>query len=94
MKHVNGISIVKSFTLESYEEEQVGVRNKKFLERAFALTRWNALTRSIINTLTEIARFLCFYSAAILSIEKQLTLGGICCFLWGYLDRFTVRCAD
>ncbi|MFC5648338.1 ABC transporter ATP-binding protein [Paenibacillus solisilvae] len=85
-EHVNGISVVKSFTLESYEEEQFGVRNKKFLERAFALTRWNALTQSIINTLTEIAPLLVLLFGGYLVIEKQLTLGEFVAF-YGYLDR-------
>ena len=85
-EHVNGISVVKSFTLESYEEEQFGVRNKKFLERAFALTRWNALTQSIINTLTEIAPLLVLLFGGYLVIEKKLTLGEFVAF-YGYLDR-------
>ena len=85
-EHVNGISVVKSFTLESYEEEQFGVRNKKFLERAFALTRWNALTQSIINTLTEIAPLLVLLFGGYLVIEKELTLGEFVAF-YGYLDR-------
>ena len=85
-EHVNGISVVKSFTLESYEEEQFGDRNKKFLERAFALTRWNALTQSIINTLTEIAPLLVLLFGGYLVIEKQLTLGEFVAF-YGYLDR-------
>ncbi|MBW7458563.1 multidrug ABC transporter ATP-binding protein, partial [Paenibacillus sepulcri] len=46
-EHVNGIPVVKSFTLEAHEQEQFQVRNRSFLERAFALTRWNALTQSI-----------------------------------------------
>lgn len=85
-EHVNGISVVKSFTLESYEEEQFGIRNTKFLERAFALTRWNALTQSIINTLTEIAPLLVLLFGGYLVIEKQLTLGEFVAF-YGYLDR-------
>ncbi|BBH24757.1 putative multidrug export ATP-binding/permease protein YgaD [Paenibacillus baekrokdamisoli] len=85
-EHINGISVVKSFTLESYEEQQFGARNKSFLERAFALTRWNAFTQSIVNTLTEIAPLLVLLFGGYLVIESRLTIGEFVAF-YGYLDR-------
>ncbi|GGD76835.1 ABC transporter ATP-binding protein [Paenibacillus nasutitermitis] len=85
-EHVNGISVVKSFTLETHEQEQFQVRNRHFLERAFALTRWNALTQSITNTLTEIAPLLVLAFGGYLVIERRLTLGEFVAF-YGYLDR-------
>lgn len=85
-EHVNGIPVVKSFTLERYEQQQFGKRNQTFLERAFALTRWNALTQSIINTLTEIAPLLVLACGGYLVVQKTLTLGEFVAF-YGYLDR-------
>ncbi|REE67282.1 ATP-binding cassette, subfamily B, MsbA [Paenibacillus taihuensis] len=85
-EHVNGIPVVKSFTLERYEQQQFGKRNQTFLERAFALTRWNALTQSIINTLTEIAPLLVLACGGYLVVQKSLTLGEFVAF-YGYLDR-------
>lgn len=85
-EHVNGIPVVKSFTLEQYEERQFGEKNNAFLARAFALTRWNALTQSIINTLTEIAPLLVLAFGGYLVIRNQLTIGGFVAF-YGYLDR-------
>ncbi|SDW46207.1 ABC transporter ATP-binding protein [Paenibacillus sp. CF384] len=85
-EHVNGIPVVKSFTLESYEQQQFGNRNQTFLERAFALTRWNALTQSIINTLTEIAPLLVLACGGYLVVQGSLTLGEFVAF-YGYLDR-------
>jgi len=85
-EHVVGIPVVKSFTLEQYEKKQFGIRNGKFLERALALTRWNALTNAIINTLTEIAPLLILFGGGYLVITKSLTIGGFVAF-YGYLDR-------
>ncbi|SEN86429.1 ABC transporter ATP-binding protein [Paenibacillus sp. OV219] len=85
-EHVNGIPVVKSFTLERYEQQQFGKRNQTFLDRAFALTRWNALTQSIINTLTEIAPLLVLACGGYLVVQKSLTLGEFVAF-YGYLDR-------
>ncbi len=85
-EHVNGIPVVKSFTLERYEQQQFGGKNQTFLERAFALTRWNALTQSIINTLTEIAPLLVLACGGYLVVQESLTLGEFVAF-YGYLDR-------
>ncbi|RAP77050.1 ABC transporter ATP-binding protein [Paenibacillus montanisoli] len=85
-EHVNGIPVVKSFTLERYEQEQFGRKNQTFLERALALTRWNALTQSIINTLTEIAPLLVLACGGYLVVQESLTLGEFVAF-YGYLDR-------
>ncbi|MCP3773508.1 ABC transporter transmembrane domain-containing protein [Paenibacillus sp. MZ04-78.2] len=54
-ERVNGIPVIKSFTLEHYEKGQFGRKNEQLLERALAHTRWNALTYGIINTLTDIS---------------------------------------
>jgi ABC-type multidrug transport system fused ATPase/permease subunit len=85
-EHVIGIPVVKSFTLEQYEQKQFGIKNGKFLERALALTRWNALTNAIINTLTEIAPLLILLGGGYLVIMKHMTIGGFVAF-YGYLDR-------
>ncbi|WP_373231148.1 ABC transporter ATP-binding protein [Cohnella sp.] len=85
-EHVNGIPVVKSFTLEEYEQKQFGIKNGKFLDRALALSRWNALTNAIINTLTEIAPLLILFGGGYLVITEGLTVGGFVAF-YGYLDR-------
>ncbi|RKP58041.1 ABC transporter ATP-binding protein [Cohnella endophytica] len=85
-EHVVGIPVVKSFTLEKYEEKQFGAKNGKFLERALALTRWNALTNAIINTLTEVAPLIILFGGGYLVINNELTVGGFVAF-YSYLDR-------
>ncbi|HUC91562.1 MAG TPA: ABC transporter ATP-binding protein [Paenibacillus sp.] len=85
-EHVGGVPVVKSFTLEQYEQEQFGAKNSRFLERALALTRWNALTNAIINTLTEVAPLLVLAYGGYLVAVGDLTIGGFVAF-YGYLDR-------
>ncbi|WP_026297302.1 ABC transporter ATP-binding protein [Paenibacillus daejeonensis] len=85
-EHVNGIPVVKSFTLEKHEQEQFGGKNGHFLSRAIALTKWNALTTGIINTLTELAPLLVLAYGGYLVITKDLSLGEFVAF-YGYLDR-------
>ncbi|MBB3112907.1 subfamily B ATP-binding cassette protein MsbA [Paenibacillus phyllosphaerae] len=85
-EHMNGVSVVKSFTLERHEAGQFRERNTSFLERAVALTRWNALTQSIINTLTEIAPLLVLAYGGYMVAMDNLTLGAFVAF-YGYLDR-------
>ncbi|TVX99020.1 ABC transporter transmembrane domain-containing protein [Paenibacillus cremeus] len=52
VERVNGISVIKSFTLEEVEKRSFDNKNRKFLQKALDLTKWNALTNSVINTLT------------------------------------------
>jgi len=85
-EHINGIPVVKSFTLESHEQREFQARNSNFLQRALALTRWNALTQSIINTLTEIAPLLVIAYGGYLVVVEDLTIGAFVAF-YGYLDR-------
>ncbi|UVI31403.1 ABC transporter ATP-binding protein [Paenibacillus spongiae] len=85
-EHVNGIPVVKSFTLETHEENQFRDRNSTFLQKALALTRWNALTQSIINTLTEIAPLLVLAYGGYLVAVGDLSIGAFVAF-YSYLDR-------
>lgn len=85
-EHVNGIPVVKSFTLEEHEQKLFRAKNGKFLERALALSRWNALTNAIINTLTEIAPLLILFGGGYLVITKGLTVGEFIAF-YSYIDR-------
>lgn len=85
-EHVNGMAVVKSFTLERYEQKQFGAKNEQFYSRSLALTRWNALTYSIVNTITEIAPLLVLGYGGYLVAAKGLSVGSFVAF-YGYLDR-------
>ncbi|MCL6458177.1 MAG: ABC transporter ATP-binding protein/permease [Gorillibacterium sp.] len=85
-EHVNGMPVIKSFALEEHESGQFGRRNGRYLDRALALTRWNALTNSIINTLTDIAPLLVIGYGGYQVILGHMTLGTFVAF-FAYLER-------
>lgn len=85
-ERVNGIPVTKSFTLEEFEEKQFDKKNSRFLNKAMAVTKWNALTNAIINTLTDIAPLLVIGSGGYMVLKGNITLGTLVAF-FGYLDR-------
>ncbi|WP_261303616.1 ABC transporter ATP-binding protein [Paenibacillus andongensis] len=85
-ERVNGMPVIKSFTLEAVEKDRFGQKNNKFLERALALTKWNAVTNAIINTLTDIAPLLVLAYGGYQVIQGHLTVGAFIAF-YAFLDR-------
>lgn len=85
-ERVSGISVIKSFALEQYEKGQFGRKNGRFLERALAHTRWNALTNGVINTLTDIAPIMVIAYGGYQVVKGHLTVGSLVAF-FAYLDR-------
>jgi ATP-binding cassette, subfamily B, putative efflux pump len=85
-ERVNGIPVIKSFTLEEVEKDRFDEKNRLFLRRALSLTQWNALTNGIINTLTDIAPLAVLFFGAYQVMHHQLTLGAFVAF-FGFLDR-------
>ncbi|WP_151736251.1 ABC transporter ATP-binding protein [Paenibacillus tengchongensis] len=81
-----GISVIRSFTMEQVDKRQFEGINGKFLNKAMAHTRWNAVTFAIINTLTDIAPLLVIGYGGYEVIQGNLTLGTFVAF-FGYLDR-------
>lgn len=85
-ERVNGIPVIKSFTLERHESKQFDGKNRNFLEKALALTQWNALTNSVINTLTDLAPLLVIFYGGYEVIKGELSVGSFVAF-FGLLDR-------
>jgi len=85
-EHVNGMPVIKSFTLEKHESGQFGRKNGRYLERALAFTRWNAITNAIINTLTDVAPLLVIAYGGYQVIQGQMSLGTFVAF-FAYLER-------
>ncbi|NBI29124.1 ABC transporter ATP-binding protein [Chengkuizengella marina] len=85
-ERIQGIPVIRSFTLEKVERDRFGKRNSIYLDKALKQTRWNALTHSIINTLTDIAPLLVIGYGGYQVIQGNLTLGAFVAF-FGYLDR-------
>ncbi|MGF7050484.1 subfamily B ATP-binding cassette protein MsbA [Paenibacillus sp. DS2015] len=85
-ERIQGISVIRSFTLEKYDQHQFEGINGNFLNKAMAQTRWNAMTFAVINTLTDIAPILVIGYGGYRVIQGDLTLGTFVAF-FGYLDR-------
>ncbi|EFM12295.1 ABC transporter related protein [Paenibacillus curdlanolyticus YK9] len=85
-ERINGIPVIKSFTLEQHEQRKFGLKNEQFLQRAVAQTKWNALTNAIINTLTDIAPLMVIAYGGYQVIQGHLTVGAFVAF-FGYLER-------
>lgn len=85
-ERLQGIPIIRSFTLESYEHERFDEKNRNYLERALAQTRWNAITFSIINTVTDIAPLLLIGYGGYEVLHGKLSVGAFVAF-FGYMDR-------
>lgn len=85
-ERVNGMPVLKSFTLEKVEQANFDDKNQKFLQRALALSKWNALTNAIINTLTDLAPLLVLSYGGYQVIHGNITLGAFIAF-FAYLDR-------
>ncbi|MGN7760239.1 ABC transporter ATP-binding protein [Paenibacillus sp. 22594] len=85
-ERIQGIAIIRSFTMEKVDKKQFEDINGKFLEKAMAQTRWNAITFAIINTLTDIAPLLVIGYGGYQVIHGNLSLGTFVAF-FGYLDR-------
>ncbi|WP_379126777.1 ABC transporter ATP-binding protein [Paenibacillus sp. sgz500958] len=85
-ERIQGIAIIRSFTMERVDQEKFAGINGNFLNKAMAQTRWNAFTYAIINTLTDIAPLMVIAYGGYQVILGHLTLGTFVAF-FGYLDR-------
>lgn len=85
-ERIQGISVIRSFALERYDQKKFEGINGKYLQKAMAHSRWNAWTFAIINTMTDIAPLLVIGYGGYQVIQGHLTLGTFVAF-FGYLDR-------
>ncbi|MED0675445.1 ABC transporter ATP-binding protein [Aneurinibacillus thermoaerophilus] len=85
-ERVQGIPVIKSFTLEDHEQKQFDKRNRNFLAKALEHTSWNAKTFAVVNTVTDIAPLLVIMVAGYRVIQGELTVGALVAF-YAYLDR-------
>ncbi|WP_257350824.1 ABC transporter ATP-binding protein [Pseudalkalibacillus decolorationis] len=85
-ERVQGVTVIRSFALEDYEQDQFNVRNTKFLDKALDHTSWNARTFAVVNTITDIAPLLVIGVAGYFAINGQITIGAMAAFA-AYMDR-------
>ena len=84
-ERVQGMSIIKSFTLEKHEQKIFGETNGEFLDKALNQTRWNAKTFAVVNTITGIAPLIVVGYAGYQVIHGHLSVGTMAAFV-AYID--------
>ncbi|PAQ15617.1 multidrug ABC transporter ATP-binding protein [Bacillaceae bacterium SAOS 7] len=85
-ERVQGMSVIKSFAIEDYEQTQFQKHNHHFLEKALDQTRWNAKAFAVVNTITDIAPLLVIGYAGYQVIHGNLTVGTMAAFI-AYIDK-------
>nr|WP_289623513.1 ABC transporter ATP-binding protein [Alkalihalobacillus deserti] len=85
-ERVQGMSVIRSFALEDYEQAQFAKRNTHFLNRAIDHTKWNAKTFAVVNTITDVAPLLVIFVAGYFVIIGQLEVGAMTAFVL-YMER-------
>ncbi|MFN7252877.1 MAG: ABC transporter ATP-binding protein [Anaerobacillus sp.] len=85
-ERLQGMTVIRSFALEEYEQKQFDKRNSNFLTRAIDHTKWNAKTYAVVNTITDIAPLLVIGFAGYLVITGDLSKGAMVAFIL-YMDR-------
>ena len=85
-ERVQGMSIIKSFTLEKHEQQIFDKANGEFLDKAVDHTKWNAKAFAVVNTITDVAPLLVIAYAGYQVINGNLTVGTMVAFI-AYIER-------
>lgn len=85
-ERVQGMSVIRSFALEDYEQEQFDKRNRNFLDKAIDHTKWNAKTFAAVNTITDIAPLIVILAAGYFVLTSDLAIGQMVAFV-SYMER-------
>lgn len=85
-ERLQGMTVIRSFALEEYEQKQFDKRNFNFLSKAIDHTKWNAKTYAVVNTITDIAPLLVIGFAGVFVINGDLSIGSMVAFV-AYMDR-------
>ena len=85
-ERVQGMSIIKTFTLEKHEQKLFNETNGEFLNAAVKQTVWNAKAFAVVNTITDIAPLLVIAYAGYEAIHGRLSVGTMAAFI-AYIER-------
>ena len=85
-ERVQGMSIIKTFTLEKHEQKLFNETNGEFLDKAVDQTIWNAKAFAVVNTITDIAPLLVIAYAGYEAIHGRLSVGTMAAFI-AYIER-------
>lgn len=85
-ERVQGINVVKSFAIETHEEERFDKTNNNFLTKALDHSRWTAYSFMVVNTITDIGPLIVIGYGTLLVLNENLTVGVLAAFV-AYLER-------
>lgn len=85
-ERVQGMSVIKTFTLESHEQKNFDEANGEFLDKAIDQTKWNAKAFAVVNTITDVAPLLVIAYAGYEAITGNLSVGTMAAFV-AYIER-------
>lgn len=85
-ERVQGMSIIKSFTLEKHEQAIFDEANGEFLQKSIDHTKWNAKSFAVVNTITDVAPLLVIGYAGYQVINGPLSVGTMVAFI-AYIER-------
>lgn len=85
-ERVQGMSIIKSFTLEKHEQAIFDEANGEFLQKSIDHTKWNAKSFAVVNTITDVAPLLVIGYAGYQVINGSLSVGTMVAFI-AYIER-------
>lgn len=85
-ERVQGMSVIKTFTLEDHEQKNFDEANGEFLDKAIDQTKWNAKAFAVVNTITDVAPLLVIAYAGYEAITGDLSVGTMAAFV-AYIER-------
>lgn len=85
-ERVQGINVVKSFAIESHEEERFDKTNNNFLTKALEHSKWTAYSFMVVNTITDIGPLIVIGYGTFLVLNGDLSVGVLAAFV-AYLER-------
>ncbi|PLR95404.1 ABC transporter ATP-binding protein [Bacillus sp. T33-2] len=85
-ERVAGMSVIKSFAIEDYEQTRFDHENHNFLKKALEHTRWNAKAFAVVNTITDIAPLIVIGYSGFQVVQGNLSIGTMVAFI-AYIDR-------
>ncbi|MFC4355681.1 ABC transporter ATP-binding protein [Chryseomicrobium palamuruense] len=85
-ERVQGMSVIKTFTLEDHEQKNFDEANGEFLDKAIDQTKWNAKAFAVVNTITDVAPLLVIAYAGYEAITGNLSVGTMAAFV-AYIER-------
>lgn len=85
-ERVQGMSVIKTFTLEDHEQKNFDEANGEFLDKAIDQTKWNAKAFAVVNTITDVAPLLVIAYAGYEAVTGNLSVGTMAAFV-AYIER-------